>query len=48
MIHGLVGFQPQRGKYPRECPTIKHLNVIIKLLDKIDEVITDYEKLSIQ
>lgn len=33
-------------KYQRECPTIKHLNVIMELLDKIDEVIIDYEKLN--
>ena len=48
MIQGLAGFKPDRGKYQRECPTIKHLNVIIELLDKIDEVIIGYEKLSIQ
>lgn len=29
-------------------PTIKHLNVITELLGKIDEVIIEYEKLSVQ
>lgn len=35
-------------KHQPEWPAIKHLNVIAALLDKTDEVITEYEKLSIR